>query len=38
MNKDSWNGLSDDAKSRCARHAELPPTCWVYIEEGRAGS
>ncbi len=39
MNKDSWNGLSDDAKSAMLRaHAKLAADiAWVYIEEGRAG-
>ncbi|WP_372614649.1 C4-dicarboxylate TRAP transporter substrate-binding protein [Aquicoccus sp.] len=39
MNKDSWNGLSDDAKAAMMRaHAELAADiAWVYIEEGRAG-
>lgn len=39
MNKDSWNGLSDDAKAAMLRaHAKLAADiAWVYIEEGRAG-
>lgn len=39
MNKDSWNGLSDDAKKAMMRaHAKLAADiAWVYIEEGRAG-
>ncbi|KPP81878.1 MAG: TRAP-type C4-dicarboxylate transport system, periplasmic component [Rhodobacteraceae bacterium HLUCCO07] len=39
MNKDSWNGLSDDSKAAMMRaHAELAADiAWVYIEEGRAG-
>jgi hypothetical protein len=39
MNKDSWNGLSDDAKTAMMRaHAKLAADiAWVYIEEGRAG-
>lgn len=39
MNKDSWNGLSDDNKSAMLRaHAKLAADiAWVYVEEGRAG-
>ncbi|MCM2563382.1 C4-dicarboxylate TRAP transporter substrate-binding protein [Lutimaribacter sp. EGI FJ00015] len=39
MNKDSWNGLSDDNKQAMLRaHAKLAADiAWVYIEEGRAG-
>lgn len=39
MNKDSWNGLSDEQKSAMLRaHAKLIADInWVYIEEGRAG-
>jgi TRAP-type transport system periplasmic protein len=39
MNKDSWNGLSDDNKAAMLRaHAKLiADIAWVYIEEARAG-
>ncbi len=39
MNKDTWNSLSDDAKSAMLRaHAKLAADiAWVYVEEGRAG-
>ncbi|MFD1510914.1 C4-dicarboxylate TRAP transporter substrate-binding protein [Lacimonas salitolerans] len=39
MNKDSWNGLSDDNKGAMLRaHAKLAADiAWVYVEEGRAG-
>ena len=39
MNRDSWNGLSDDDKSAMMRaHAKLSADiAWVYVEEGRAG-
>lgn len=39
MNKDSWNGLSDDQKGIMMRaHAKLmADMTWVYIDEARAG-
>lgn len=39
MNKDTWNGLSDDNKQAMMRaHAKLAADiAWVYVEEGRAG-
>ncbi|MEY8838052.1 C4-dicarboxylate TRAP transporter substrate-binding protein, partial [Cribrihabitans sp. XS_ASV171] len=39
MNRDTWNSLSNDAKSAMLRaHAKLAADiAWVYIEEGRAG-
>lgn len=39
MNKDSWNGLSDEAKSAMLRaHAKLmADVTWIYTEEARAG-
>ena len=39
MNKDSWNGLSDEAKSVMLRaHAKLmADVTWIYTEEARAG-
>ncbi|MEE4346320.1 MAG: C4-dicarboxylate TRAP transporter substrate-binding protein [Paracoccaceae bacterium] len=39
MNKDSWNGLSDEGKTAMLRaHAKLAADMtWVYIEEARAG-
>ncbi|OAN70244.1 C4-dicarboxylate ABC transporter substrate-binding protein [Rhodobacteraceae bacterium EhC02] len=39
MNKDSWNGLSDEQKTGLLRaHAKLAADLtWVYIQEARAG-
>ena len=39
MNKDSWNGLTDDQKTGVLRaHSKLiADMVWVYIEEARAG-
>ena len=39
MNKDSWNGLSDENKTAMLRaHAKLvADISWVYIDEARAG-